>query len=96
MLPFEEDLIKIPFALPHDFVQKQIVGRLEWQVEQGSFLEKFMASRVDPVQDFVPLSIWGDAVPFTKEASLFQVSSRNILHLPWTPFKRWTLSLKQM
>ena len=80
-LPFEHGDFDIPFCLPHMFVEQKILDKEEWQLAAGSPMHRHVGSAVQgPVQDYVPLSLWGDGVVFTKTASMFQV------YLPNCPF----------
>ena len=79
-VPSDDGDIKIPMFLPHLFVDS-LVCQEEWKLDEDSlllqWLKKLFAEQElqeDPAT-LVPLTIWGDAVPFTKKDSLFQVTA---------------------
>ena len=94
-LPFDEGTFhQVSFYLPHELVHKLMAPKGDWAPPENSKLQQYMAKLLTEVGleeqqgDYIPLSLWGDAVPFTKGASLFQVH-RYSIHM----FKIWGLSV---
>eukprot|EP00971_Amphidinium_carterae_P350315 6491485-Amphidinium_carterae.1 len=75
-LPTDEGEWDIGFHLPHHFVQKEVFGQATVQADMQKYRRSTLASlsvAEDHHEEYLPLSLWGDSVPFTKEMSLFMV-----------------------
>ena len=76
-LPFEHGLEEITFLLPHELVQLQVKEKVPWKLEPGTplhdWIGKVLAEKSESIKEMVPLTLWGDGVPYSKTDSLMQV-----------------------
>ena len=93
--PFDEGTFhQVSFYLPRDLVHNLMAPKSDWAPPENSKLQQYMAKLLTEVGleeqqgEYIPLSLWGDVVPFTKGASLFQVH-RHVIHM----FNIWGLSV---
>ena len=78
-LPFldiaEEVDIDIPIYLPHELMEvaMNLVDVEPLSAQANSWFRMVLSELDLPESEVVPLSLWGDGVPYTKTGSLFQV-----------------------
>ena len=72
-LPFQDEPVDIHFHLPHELVEALDDGKWKLQGHFATWYHQLLDQLELVGQDVVPLTLWGDAVPYTKSSSLFQV-----------------------